>query len=186
MLDEEIVELYWQRNEDAIQETMKKYGVWLFKIARNILGSSEDSEEAVNDTYYRAWCTMPDKRPDKLNMYLAKIVRELSIDIWRGRHRKKREGNEYALSLEEVADTVSGGDVTQETVDAHLLMEAINTYLRSISLEKRSVFIGRYFFLDPVKDIAAYEGLNEYKVKNLLHKTRKNLKTFLEKEGFLL
>ena len=88
MLDREIVEMYWQRNEDAIPETEKKYGSYLLKIAANILSDAEDSREVVNDTYYRAWCTMPDNRPEKLNLYLAKITRDLSIDIWRTRRRK--------------------------------------------------------------------------------------------------
>ena len=98
MEDEKIVELYWQRNEQAISETEKKYGLWLLKIAENILKDTEDSREVINDTYFKAWCTMPDNRPEKLNLYLAKIVRDLSIDIWRTRRRKKRAPGEAESS----------------------------------------------------------------------------------------
>ncbi len=186
MLDREIVEMYWQRNEDAIPETEKKYGSYLLKIAANILSDAEDSREVVNDTYYRAWCTMPDNRPEKLNLYLAKIVRDLSIDIWRTRRRKKRAGSEYALSLEELEEAVPAAESTEDTVEKKLMIEEINAYLRSLPILERQVFIGRYFYADPAKMIGRYLGISESKVRNLLHKVRKNLKAYLEKEGYSL
>ena len=186
MQDREIVDLYWQRDESAIAATENKYGAYLLKIAGNILSDVEDSREAVNDTYYRAWCTMPDKRPEKLNLYLAKIVREISIDIWRSRHRKKREGSAYTTSLEELEEVVSASDSTEEIVEGRLMIEAVNDFLRTLPALERQAFIGRYYYADPAKEIAQYLKISESKVRNLLHKVRKNLRSYLEKEGYSL
>ena len=112
MEDEAIVRLYWQRDEGAIRETRDKYGNYLTKIAWNILANHEDSEESVNDTYLRAWDSMPPQKPGILSTYLGKITRQLSIDLYRKKHRQKRGGSDYALSLTELEDCVSGGDTT--------------------------------------------------------------------------
>ena len=123
MRDEEIVALYWQRNEDAIRETEQRYGRYLFKIAYQVLADPEDSEESVNDTYLKAWGSMPPHRPGTLRTYLGKITRQLSIDRLRGRDRVKRRASEYALSLSELEECVSAGDTTQEQVDLRLLAQ---------------------------------------------------------------
>lgn len=125
MKDETIVSLYWQRDESAIQETELKYGHYLTKIAHNILSDVEDSRESVNDTYLKAWNSMPPHRPETLSVYLEKITRQLSIDMFRKRNRKKRQASEYALSLSELEECVFGGDVTERDVEMHLLGEAI-------------------------------------------------------------
>ena len=109
MQDEKIVELYWQRDESAIEETQGKYGRYLGKIAYNILADLEDSQESVNDTYLAAWNSMPPQKPSVLATYLGKITRRISIDIFRRRHREKRQASEYALSLSELEDCVGGG-----------------------------------------------------------------------------
>ena len=184
MDDEAIVALYWQRDETAIQETQQKYGAYLAKIARQILPSPEDGEESVNDTYLKAWNSIPPHRPGVLATYLGRIVRQLSIDILRRQHREKRGGSEYTLSLTELEDCVSGGDTTGEEVDLHLLAEAMERYLRGLSPDARTVFLGRYWFLDPLRDIAASHGFTEGKVKSLLYRTRQGLRAHLEKEGF--
>ena len=184
MEDQAIVALYWQRDESAIQETQQKYGPYLLKIAYQILSSREDSEECVNDTYLKAWGSMPPHRPGTLSTYLGRITRQRSIDLFRTRHRDKRGGSEYALSLTELEDCVSGGDTTGEEVDLHLLAEAMERYLRGLSPDARTVFLGRYWFLDPLRDVAASHGFTEGKVKSLLYRTRQGLRAHLEKEGF--
>ena len=108
MQDEMIVDLYWQRNENAILETEQKYGPYLTKIAYNILADFEDSKERVNDTYLKAWNSMPPHRPSVLSTYLGKITRQLSIDWLRTQNRAKRKSSEYALSLSELEDCVAG------------------------------------------------------------------------------
>ena len=186
MEDAQIVSLYWDRSEDAIRETEAKYDRYLTKIAYNILANAEDSRESVNDTYLAAWNSMPPHKPSVLSAYLAKLPRRISIDCFRYRTREKRMGSEYALSLSELGDCVSGGDTTQEIVNVKLLADSIGVYLRLQSQEARTVFLARYYFLDPVKEIAACCGMSESKVKSLLYRTRLGLKEYLEKEGFAL
>lgn len=183
MEDERIVSLYWDRDERAIRETEKKYDRYLTKIAYNILNNMDDSRESVNDTYLAAWDSMPPHRPSVLSGYLAKLTRRISIDCFRYRTRGKRLASEYAISLSELEDCVSGGNTTEELVNVKLLADAIGIYLRLQSEEARNAFIGRYYFLDPLKEVAAYCGMSESKCKSLLHRTRLGLKAYLEKEG---
>ena len=186
MEDEQIVTLYWERNEQAISETQTKYDRYLQKIANNILNNLDDSRESVNDTYLAAWESMPPHRPSVLSAYLAKLTRRISIDLFRYRTRAKRQASEYAVSLEELSDCVSGGNTPEEILKAKALADAIGVYLRTQSKETQAAFLGRYYFLDPVKEIAAYLGITESKVKTLLFRTRIGLKEYLEKEGFCL
>ncbi len=185
MEDAQIVSLYWDRDEAAIRETETKYGRYLTKIACNILNDVEDSRESVNDTYLAAWDSIPPHRPGILSAYLAKLTRRISIDRFRYRTRDKRMGSEYALSLEELEDCVSGGDTTQEAVNEKLLADAIGIYLRLLPENARTAFVGRYYFLDPLKEVAAYCGMSESKAKSLLYRTRVGLKEYLRKEGYL-
>lgn len=184
MEDEKIVSLYWDRNEAAIRETEEKYDRYLTKIAYNILSSHEDSRESVNDTYLAAWNSMPPHKPSVLSTYLAKLTRRISIDIFRGRNRQKRQGSEYALSLSELGDCVSGGNTTEEIVNVRLLADAIGLYLRTLPEDARNLFIGRYYFLDSLREAASYCGMTESKAKTVLYRTRLGLKEYLEKEGF--
>ena len=186
MEDAQIVTLYWQRDEAAIYETDRKYGRYLDRIARNILVDPEDSRESVNDTYYAAWNSIPPQRPGILTAYLGKLTRRISIDRLRKRTREKRGGSEYALSLEELAGTLSAGNTTEEAMDEKLLGEAISAFLRTLSPEARNTFIGRYYFLDPLAEVARYCGMSESKAKSLLFRTRQKLKEYLLKEGFAL
>ena len=186
MEDERIVALYWERDEQAISETEAKYDRYLQKIAHNILNNIEDSRESVNDTYLAAWNSMPPHRPGVLSTYLAKLTRRISIDRFRYRTRGKRAGSEYAISLSELSDCVSGGNTAEEIVNAKALADAIGIYLRLQSKEVQAAFLGRYYFLDPVKEIASYLGMSESKVKTLLYRTRLGLKEYLQKEGFCL
>lgn len=184
MEDNEIVALYWQRDENAIKETEQKYGNYLFKIACNILCNQEDSRECVNDTYFKAWNSIPPHKPVFLAAYLGKITRQQSIDIFRRQNREKRKGSEYAIALSELEECISGGNTTAQTADLHLLTEAIGSYLRSLTPEARNTFVGRYFYMDSLKEVADYYGMSQSKVKSMLYRTRKGLKECLEKEGF--
>ncbi len=185
MEDAQIVALYWQRDESAIRETEHKYDQYLLKVARNILADLEDSRESVNDTYLAAWNSMPPQKPNVLSAYLAKLTRRISIDLFRYRTRQKRQGSEYALSLSELEDCLSGGNSTEEQVDAKLLAEAIAAYLRTLPETSRRAFVGRYYFLDPLKEVAAYCGISESNAKSLLYRIRLGLKDHLTQEGYL-
>lgn len=182
--DRQIVSLYWDRDETAIDHTDKKYGKYLAKIAYNILADREDSQESVNDTYLAAWDSMPPHKPEVLSTYLGKLTRRISIDLFRKKNSQKRGSGEYILSLHELEGCI-GSDTTQQAADLQLLTDAIAQYLRTISPEARNVFIGRYYYLDPVKQIAQYCRISESKAKILLHRTRQGLWEHLAKEGFV-
>ena len=186
MTDERIVELYWKRDESAVAETQFKYGRYLTKIAYNILTDMEDSLEAVNDTYMSAWKAMPPHRPSVLSSFLAKITRRVAIDIVRKKSRDKRIPSEYVFSLNELEECVSDRKDVEQRIEAEELGKAINAYLKTIAPEARHLFIGRYFFLDSLKDVATYCGMSESKAKSMLYRTRCGLKRYLEKEGYYI
>ena len=186
MKDEMIVALYWKRDESAISETEQKYGRYLSKIAYNILSDWEDSKETVNDTYLKAWNSMPTHKPCMLSTYLGKITRQLSIDAFRTRNRDKRKHSEYAISLSELDDCISSSETTEQSIELKLLAEAINTYLYTLTAEARNTFVGRYYFADSIREVADYYGVSEPKVKSMLYRTRQGLKKYLEKEGYEL
>ena len=186
MTDEKIVELYWKRDEAAVEETQQKYGRYLTKIAYNILQDMEDSLESVNDTYMHAWKSIPPHRPNVLSTYLAKITRRVSIDVVRKKHREKRVPSEYTSSLFELEECISDTNTTEETIDAGLLAKAISDYLRSLSKEARTLFLCRYFYLDSLKESARYCGMSEAKAKSMLYRIRCGLKEYLEQEGYHL
>ncbi len=184
MQDESIVALYWERDEAAIKETKNKYECYLSKIAYNILSDFEDCQESVNDTYLAAWNSMPSNKPNILSTYLGKLTRRISIDVFRRKNRKKRQGSEYALSLTELEDCITDGNSLEDTMEVKLLASAINDFLRTLPADARNLFVGRYYFLDSLHDAAKYCGMSESRAKSLLFRTRCNLKVYLEKEGF--
>lgn len=186
MTDNEIVELYWMRNEDAIKQTQRKYEKYLFRIAHNVLSDFEDSKEVVNDTYLAAWNSMPDNRPKNLSIYLGKMARQISIDLYRKKHSVKRYASQYALSLDELGDCVGCEDSPEQSVDAKQLTMAIHTFLQTLSPDERNTFIGRYYFFDPLKKVAKYCDMSEAKAKSMLYRTRQKLRDYLIKEGFEL
>ena len=184
MEDAEIVELYWARDEDAVGQTKTKYGAYLNRVAYNILSDLEDSQECVSDTLLAAWRSMPDNRPKNLRTYLGKITRQVSIDLYRRRNRMKRYASEYAISLEELGDSFTDGRTPEDELNARLLTETVNRFLRTLPDEARNTFIGRYYFFDSVKNVARYCGMSESKCKSLLYRTRQSLKSYLQREGF--
>ena len=186
MDDIKIIELFFERNEKAINETENKYGPYLSKIAYNILFDSEDSKECVNDTYMKAWNTIPPHRPEKLSSFLGKITRRLAIDIFRKKHAEKRENSEYALSLSELDECIPDRFSAENKFEQTELSESINRFLSSLSKENRDIFVCRYFYSDSIKEISSFFGTSESKIKSSLFRSRKNLKEHLEKEGFSL
>ena len=186
MEDKRIIELYWERDESAIRETDARYGRYLWTIAYNVLADREDSDECVNDSYYKAWEAMPPHRPASLASFLARIVRSLAVDRFRRRTAQKRVASEYTFSLEELAECVSGGEEPQETAELHLLAQAVNEYLHTLSREARSVFLWRYYFMDSMKEIALRLDVSESQIKSMLYRMRVGLRSHLEKEGFAL
>lgn len=186
MDDNSIIQLYWDRDDQAIGETSKKYGRYCGTIARNILGSEEDAEECVNDTYLRAWNAMPEFWPEQLATFLGKITRNLSFNKYKHDHAKKRGGGEIALILDELTDCVSDTDDVEQVIDRRELEKAVNIFLRGLSTKKRSIFVCRYWYADSVSEIAKDYGMLPGTVLKTLERTRKQLKEYLTERGFEL
>ena len=185
MEDQQIVQLYWQRDQLAIEQTQRKYGRYLAKVAYHILYDLEDCAESVNDTYMAAWNAIPPHKPESLCAFLSKLTRRISIDMLRKKQSAKRGGGEYALSLEELSQSLPGGHDPEAEMDSRELTRAIETFLQGLPEKTRNVFIGRYFYMDSVREVARYCGLTESNAKVLLHRTRQALKTYLQEEGYV-
>ncbi len=186
MEDSRIVELYWDRNEQAIAETEAKYGHYCLQISMNILDNHQDAEECVNDTYLRAWGAMPTERPTRLGAFLAKICRNLSLDRYKANHAAKREQSLFVVSLDELNECIpSGGFQTETDVEeeSRHIGRCLTAFLHRQRPEVREVFICRYFYAESVDAIAHRFGMTESKVKSMLHRTRAKLRKYLESEG---
>lgn len=186
MDDNGIIQLYWDRNDQAIQATSDKYGPYCKAIARNILNSEEDAEECVNDTYLNAWNAMPTHWPEQLAAFLGKITRNLSFNKYKHNHTEKRGGGEMALILDELTDCVSDKDAIDQVIDRQELIKSIHSYLRSLSASKRNLFVRRYWYADSVAEIARDSGMLHGTVSKTLERTRKELKAYLIERGFAL
>ena len=186
MEDSQIVALFFQRDERAIEETATKYGKYCFSIAHNILGNREDAEEAVSDTYLGAWATIPPHRPVVLATFLGKIARRTAIKRWQSSRTQKRGGGELALALEELSEFLSDGSTPEHAIENAELTRILNDFLRSLSKTERTVFVCRYWYMDAVADIAQRFGFSQSKVKSMLARTRKKLYATLQKEGITL
>ena len=185
MEDQEIVELYWRRSENAISETAAKYGGYCYSIAYNILKSNEDAEESVSDTYIAAWNGIPPRRPSILATFLGKITRRLAIDRWRSHNRVKRGGGEVDLALEELEDCIADSQTVEKVFERKRLASVFNRFLEKLPEIERNVFLFRYWYMDSVSDIAVHFGFSESKVTSMLHRTRKKLRAVLETEDLL-
>ena len=183
MDDERIVALYWERKENAIVESERKYGRYCRAIAYNILASHEDAQECVNDTWYDAWQAMPPERPTRLSSFLGRITRNIAIDRFRYDSAKKR-GAEAECAIEEYWECIPNGDAAID--DELVLRQAINDFLKSLDIRSRVIFMRRYWYTMSVKDIATSMGMSESYVSVLLHRTRGKFKDYLTKEGILL
>jgi len=183
MDDNEIVDLYFDRTETAISQTAAKYGNYCYRIAFNILSNKEDSEESVNDTYLAAWNNMPPRRPNALSAFLGKLTRYISLDRWKARHAYKRGGGEVALSLEELAECLPGGENPEQAYSKKELLRCVNSFLQALTETERKVFVRRYWYLDSTQEIADRFGFSQSKVTAMLHRIRGKLRKRLEKEG---
>lgn len=181
MEDCQIIELYFSRSESAITETQKKYSSLCMSIAHNILNSREDSEECLNDTWLRTWNAIPPERPESLAAYLGRITRNSALSFLRKKNASKRNGGQYALCIDELAECLR--DETGGISEGFAVSDAINRFLRQLKLETRKVFVMRYWYVMSIKDIAGELSLSESGVKVSLMRTRDSLRSFLEKEG---
>ena len=183
MEDERIVDLYWQRSDEAISETNQKYGRYCHTIAYNICGKDEDAEECVNDTWFRAWNLMPDQRPSVLSVFLGRITRNLAIDCIKARNRLKRGGGEAVLVLDELEECIPGGKPPEQVLEEKELEEAIRRFVSELPAFEKTIFILRYWHLISVPEISKKLCCSQGKIKSSLFRTRKKLRIFLQEEG---
>ena len=184
MNDSQIIELYWNKDPQAIAASVERYGAYCFTVANGILGDAQDSEECVNDTWLRAWNAIPPTRPTVLKVFLAKITRRLSFDRYKARKAQKRGGGETALVLEELAECIADESDVEGQVDMRELGGVINQFVASLPEREQELFVRRYFFSDPIKAIANRYDLNESTVHVTLSRIRKRLRSHLSKEGY--
>ena len=181
-----IIQLYENRDEQAVTETGKKYGNYCFTISNNIVKNEADAQECVNDTYLKAWNNIPPEKPLRLGSFLGRIVRNLSLDLYRFNRRKKRGEDEFELLLSELEDCISSNLTVEAEVDSNFVIGIINDWLLSQVSESRVLFVRRYWYADSIGELTTKFQMSESKVKSALFRMRKNLKVYLEKEGIQL
>lgn len=185
MEDKEIIQLFNDRSEMAIPRTSEKYGSYLMKICMNVLNNREESEECINDTYFTAWNQIPPDQPRRFLPYLGKIAKNIALNRY-GYLKALKRNNHFDILLSELEECISDVNQTENYVLEKELAGAISNYLRTIEEMPRNMFIRRYWYSDSIRDIAKMFGISQGNVKVIMHRTRKNLKSYLEKEGYHL
>lgn len=183
MTEEQIVDLYWERSETAIEETEREFGRYFHYIAYSIVKNDEDAKEVVNDTYLKAWNTIPPERPNPLKAFLGRMTRQLAINRLEQNTAKKRGGGQYICVLEELQECLPDGTEEEQIVEQIVLETALNQFLRQLPEESRRVFLRRYWYMQPIAEIASDFSMSESKVKSMLMRTRNKLRRKLEQEG---
>lgn len=183
MTDEEIISLYFSRSEEAIAATQRKYDGYCRSILGRLLGSPRDVEETLSDIWLKAWLSIPPARPENLRLYLARIGRNLALNRLRERTAVRRGDGSDAV-LEELSE-VLGANSTEEAVNAKALQQAVNGFLRLLPRRDCDIFVRRCFYAESAQEIAARYGLRPGSVTVSLHRTRKKLREYLLKEGYL-
>lgn len=182
MTDEEIIDLFFERSEQAISELATKHGAAVSRVALNILNNEEDVKECVNDTWLGAWNSIPPNRPDPLRPFVCKIARNLAVKRYHANSAKKRD-SQYDLALEELAECVPDSSTVEDTVVAKELAEIINRFLDTLSYEDKFVFMRRYWYADSLREIAEMSGMSYSSVAVRLHRIKGKLKKLLLTEG---
>ena len=177
MEDRKIIDLYFARDEMAIEKTDEKYGSYLRAIAYNVLFDDGECDECCNDTYYKTWRAIPPERPSVFSAFLAKITRNTALDKYREKNREKR-GGRVAESLDELCECVSDGNPALD-VELMELGSLISEFLRGEKEVARKIFIRRYFYQDSISQIASFCGFSESNVKTTLSRTRAKLALYL-------
>ena len=183
--DEKIIELFFKRSEQAIRELDHKYGKICYNLSYNIVGSRQDAEECVNDTYLGIWNAIPPAKPAPLLSYTVKVVRNISLKIyWKKRAAKRSSA--YAVALEEIEACISGDETVEDEIEARELAHMIEEFLDTLTLDNRVIFMRRYWFSDSYKDIAGFVGLSEKNISVRLTRIREKMKQYLiEREVFV-
>lgn len=182
MDDNRIIELFIERSDKAITELAKKYGALCNTVALNILGNELDAEECVNDAYLAAWNTIPPQRPEQLTSYLCRITRNLALKKYHSNTALKRN-SKYDAALDEFAECIPSNLSVENETDANTTAELINKFLETLDEQSRIIFVRRYWFSDSITDLSVMFNKSEHYISVRLHRIRKSLKKYLEKEG---
>ena len=185
MTDTEIISLFFERSEQAITELDKKHGCAVARVARNILGNAQDTEECVNDTYLGTWNAIPPHRPSPLRTFVCRIARNLATKKYHSNTAEKRN-SQYDLALDELEEVLSDSHSVEEAVEAKELSTAINGFIATLNKSDRFIFMRRYWYSDPVQDIARMADSTTSSVTVRLFRIREKLRFYLEKEGLLV
>lgn len=187
MEDGAIIALYFDRNEQALAETDKKYGAFCRGLARSILSDARDSEECVNDAYLHLWNAIPPDRPLNLIAYIARVTRNAALDIFRKKNTSGRGRGQKEEIFEELSECLSTGANEEESaVDRMLLRQVMREFVNELPEENRIVFVQRYWYFREIKEISKDRRMSESQVKMILLRARAALKSKLEKEGFTI
>ncbi len=186
MEDNKIIELFFARDEKALRESQEKYGRYLEAVSKNILGSDEDAEEVLNDALLGAWNSIPPEKPKSLKVYLGTLARNLSLDRYRKMTAEKRGGCEVALCLEEAEEFLADTRSISDEYEKREFIKFLNGFMHSLPERECNIFVRRYFYCDSTADIAKRFALKEPNVLVILSRTRKSLKTALQKGGYML
>ena len=186
MEDREIIALYNARSETAIEQTDTEYGAFCHSIAFHILGNAEETAECVSDAYLALWNAIPPHQPQCLRAFLGKITRNLSLNRLEKLRAQKRGGTQTDLVLEELSACIPAQSGAETVTEDIVIRETLNRFLKSLSETERRVFVRRYWYTDPVSEIASGLNISENRVYVMLHRTRKKLRVMLEKEGIVL
>ena len=181
--DEEIIEMYWQREEKAIEYTDEKYGKFLFRIAYNILGDRSDCEECKNDTYLGVWNAIPPTRPLVFPAFITRIMRRIAINLYKKKTSQKRVSSELTVSMEELQNSLHSGEYVDRDYEAAELGKLISEYVKGLSDREQYMFVGRYYMAEPVQSIAKELGITVSAVYKSLDKIKIGLKDYLERNG---
>lgn len=184
MEDEEIVELFTQRSQQAIQELSRKYGALCFHLAHNILNSARDAEECVNDAYLGVWNAIPPARPASLRAYVGKIVRNIALTRWE-RNQACKRSSRYTVAMEEVEGCLAGLDDVEGEIQVRELTRILEEFLDTLPQKDRVMFVRRYWFADSYQDIGERVGLSTKNVSVRLTRIRKKLRQHLVERGVL-
>lgn len=186
MEDYQIIELYWSRDQKAITASDAKYGAYCRTVARNILWDARDGEECVSDTWHRAWNVMPPQRPGLLRAFFGKITRNLALSRYEKNTAQKRGGGELSLALEELDGCVPARTTVERQIEDKELTALLESFVKSLPQRDQIIFLRRYWYLCPVREIARGLSLGESRVKMSLLRSRNKLRELLEKEGIVL
>ena len=183
MEDKRIVDLYWARDPQAIEQSQARYGTHCHRIALRILDNRQDAEECVNDTFLRAWNAIPPQKPARLGAFLGRITRHLALDRYEQRTADKRGGGQIALLLDELQECLPDGEDVAEEVQ---LKDLLDRFLSTLPATARRLFLRRYWYAYSIEEIGRMEGMTPNRVAVSLYRTREKLKVLLQEEGVTL